>query len=179
MIPLTRQASMALSRIRSGEANFHPNVQSKHRGWYRPQRGLAKLNFRTRFECWVAAAETIALPGRSLRTSASFLHPEDIDIIGAVLGPITHEIQVLFLDRRTSTRIQPFLDFGMAIGKGEAAGTVVIAGGNIDDLPGTRLVWIPRHIDDEKAVIDAVFTFIQKNDRARRAWIHDIGTFPI
>src|SRR5437667_8679981 len=49
----------------------------------------------------------------SLGSSAPLLHPEDIDIIGAVFGSITDKVQILSLNRRTSARIQPFFDLGM------------------------------------------------------------------
>ena len=50
----------------------------------------------------------------------------------------------------------PFADFGVAIGEGKAAGTVVEAGGEVAPLG----IWV--RVDEEVAVVDAVGVFVEE-----------------
>ena len=52
----------------------------------------------------------------------------------------------------------PFVDFGMAVGKGEAASTVVITGGEVAPITGNGI-----GIDEEVAVVDAVGMFVEES----------------
>src|SRR5258708_39969078 len=73
---------------------------------------------------------------RSLQTSASFLHPENIHVIRAALGPKVDQVEIAgLLERRTRALIAPLLDFRMTVSEGEAARAVVIAGRNVHELP--------------------------------------------
>lgn len=50
----------------------------------------------------------------------------------------------------------PFVDFGVAVGKGEAGGAVVVAGGEVAPLAGGI------GIDLEVAVVDGVGVFVEE-----------------
>lgn len=90
------------------------------------------------------------------RSSASVLHPENVHIIGAEFGPIIDEVQIALLQGRTRARVEPLLDFRMAVGKRKAARPVVITGWIVHDLPLRRPVGIPSHVDHEIAIVDVI-----------------------
>ena len=49
--------------------------------------------------------------------------------------------------------VDPFVDFSMSIGEGEAGGFIVIAGGEVDP-PGCFEVGIAGHPDYKETVVD-------------------------
>src|SRR5437763_15537052 len=122
---------------------------------------------------YLPAFGTIANPrkaaiesGSSFRTSASFLHPKNVNVICAVPAAVASQIQICSLQRGTGARIEPLLDFRMSIGKREAARAIVIAGWVINDLPTARLIRVTTHIDDEIAIVDAIFPLVEKDTGA-------------
>src|SRR3979409_2391005 len=63
----------------------------------------------------------------------------------------------------------------MPVRESEARRAIMITCGIVHDLPPVRLVGIARHIHDIVTVIDAFFTFVQKDKGGRRTWVEHFG----
>src|SRR5262245_33255691 len=65
----------------------------------------------------------------------------------------------------------------MAIHKGQAARTAVIASWKVNHLPLRRLIWPAVHARAPLTIIDAIAPFIQEYDRHRRTRIYNLPHF--
>src|ERR1035438_1340911 len=86
-------------------------------------------------------------------------HPADITCIsshrdGAING--------LLEDRKNGGAIQPLFDFGVAISKGKAAGTIMIGGGNV--APSSAFGGIGINVVYVETVIDTIRVLVQEDE---------------
>src|ERR1041385_546606 len=88
-------------------------------------------------------------------------------IIAAVRYVETFE--VAHFDGLSCAAFEPFPDFGMAIGEGEAARAVVVARGQIAPM---RAAAGGQRIIEECAIIDAVWMFIDGHPHERGGRMH-------
>lgn len=84
------------------------------------------------------------------------MEPEDVEAAGGgdMLGDGAGG------DGRFGAGIGPAMDLGVAIGEVESSGTIVVTGGDINEDVEVLFGGITLHIDDEEAVVDAVFAFV-------------------
>ena len=98
------------------------------------------------------------LPHRIDSTGATFLHPENVLVVGG--GDIQWNVGLGKL--RHDTGVCPAMDVSMAIGKCERGRPIVIAGRIIHNFVAAAISGESRHVDDEITIIDAVLALIEK-----------------
>lgn len=106
--------------------------------------------------CGILPARTPLLE----RTRRAFHQPQHVLVVRR--GNVERDLLSLLQDGNRPG-VHPFLDLGMAVRKGEAAGAVMVAGRVVHDLPLGRFVGIAGHADDHFAVIDGVLTLIHEH----------------
>src|ERR1035437_4776593 len=80
------------------------------------------------------------------------LEPEQV-----LAASATDELLKLGREWRQGPPVAPFMNLGMAISKGDSAGTIMVAGGEIGKLRR-------HHVDGEIAVVDAVGSLVEKHN---------------
>src|ERR1035437_1292440 len=105
------------------------------------------------------------------RRRGSYLQPSDIGVVRRrdVEGQV-----VVVLDGGHGARVSPLVDFGMAVGKGDATGVGVEAGGVINDL-GFGIG--EATFDGKAGVIDAVGVFVGNDPEHIGRWSDDVRQF--
>src|SRR5437773_8889445 len=106
-----------------------------------------------------------------LATSGSFAEPLHVRVVGRDNAKLE---RLAGLHRWSGPRIAPLADFGMAVGKVQAACAVVIAGGPIID---SQLIRGITHRDAEPTFVNAVLAFIDQHPICRRTGIRHIRNF--
>src|SRR5690242_4156600 len=76
------------------------------------------------------------------------------------------KVRRAFLNRTFSAGRHQFLDFGVAVGKGETAGSVMGGAGKI--TPAGIFHWVSRGAKYEETVVNAVRMFVQEDVCVRR-----------
>lgn len=104
----------------------------------------------------VIAAEGIS-GSESISACGSVRQPDDVLV---VWGGHVQWQGVIEMNRSTSAGVAPFFDFGVTVGKGNSAGTVVIAGWEIND---SRTRGIFDHHVSKPAGVNAVGVFVQQH----------------
>src|SRR5436190_19567748 len=90
-----------------------------------------------------------------LLASGMFLHPENVLVLGAGNVKLQSRSQ-----RWHSAWVAPFMNFGMAIGKREATGAIMITCRKINNGRFGD-VGIAIHLDYKISIIDTILAFIQ------------------
>src|SRR5260370_16299703 len=106
--------------------------------------------------------------------SGSLLKPNQIRVVGRryVQGqPHTRR------HGRRSSRIEPFMDLGMAVGEGQGGAVSGICRRVIHPDDRSRLIGITRHVHGEVSGINAVFSFVHEHPRHRGSGIYHVGHF--
>ena len=84
-----------------------------------------------------------------------------------------------YRERRHGSRIEPTMDFCMAVSEGEAASPMMIKAGQIIKAPFFRMIGVPFHVWGKISDVDAVLSHVEKEPRSARAGIDQIRHFEI
>ena len=68
---------------------------------------------------------------------------------------------------RSGAGINPFLDFTVTIGKCNASGLVVVAGGKVDDKNTQRRIRVAAHVNCEVSLINSILSFVNEHPGLR------------
>ena len=97
------------------------------------------------------------------------LAPEPLDV--AVVG-LARGAEAGAFDGLNRPLVEPALDLGVAVGEGETAGPVVVAGWPVAQHSISE-VWCGIHVGAEEPVVDAVGMLINKNPGV--GGLHEVG----
>src|SRR5262245_1973486 len=100
-----------------------------------------------------AADEASALLYRLFASGGALLQPHEVLGRGLLRG---REGRIVL---RGHSRIGPFSDFGMAIGKGDSTGAIVVRGWNIHPLVDGTV----ERIANKEPIVDRTWTFINEH----------------
>ena len=103
------------------------------------------------------------------------LQPLDVQIIG--LGNIQLKPSIGTY-RRSGPFVDPFVDFSVSVGEGEASGFIVVAGREVHPLGRTE-IGIAGHPDHKETVVDAIHPLVHQHPCLGSTGRHHVTSFQV